>query len=120
MSDIKLLDQGNEIHIPTITLKENRVLIKKFGLITKTAGGLILPDDQQVPREGGTVVVVGPDVAKTACKVGDRVRYVAHGMEVEIDGEKYYLCRDTDVWGDLGEEKKEDVAVEVAQPVEEK
>ena len=101
MSKQKLMDGDFEVHIPTIKLKENRVLIKKFGLMTKTAGGIIIPEDQQIAREGGFVVAMGPSVSEDEYKIGSKVRYIKQGMEVELDGEKYYLVRDTDVWGEL-------------------
>ena len=90
-----------------ITLKENRVLIKKFNKVEKTDAGIILPDDQQVAPEGGEVVAVGPGAYINGlfhvptCVIGEKVRYLEHGKVVEIDGEEYYLLRDTDIWGTI-------------------
>lgn len=88
-----------------IKLKENRILIKKHDLITKTEGGIILPDDDQIQPVGGVIVAVGPDTNDKLAKVGDNVRYLEHGQQVEIGKETYYLLRDDAIWG-LVEEKK--------------
>lgn len=102
MSEVKEVTE-----VTSIKLKENRVLIKKFEKEEKSKGGIILPDDQQEAPEGGTVVAVGPGrmenniLVENACRAGEKVRYVKHGMEVEIDGEEYYLLRDSDVWGTI-------------------
>lgn len=97
----------SEIKPIGIRLKENRVLIKKFNKVEKTESGIILPEDQQVAPEGGEVVAVGPGVMvnglyqTTTCVVGEKVRYHEHGKVVEINGEEYYLLRDTDIWGTI-------------------
>lgn len=92
-----------------ISLKENRVLIKTFSAEEKTAAGIILPEGAQEAPPGGLVVSIGPGkvdpttgvLVPNVCKVGEKVRYMAHGMEVEIGEETYYLLRDSDVWGDI-------------------
>jgi len=84
-----------------VNLKENRVLIKKHEKLTKSEGGIILPDDQSVQPEGGIVVAIGPTVNPDLAKIGENVRYYLHGLEAEIGGEKYYLCRDSDVWAGI-------------------
>lgn len=104
MSEIK-----KAAEVKSVNLKENRVLIKKFEKVEKTEGGIILMEgDMQEAPEGGTIVAVGPGkmengllVEENTCKVGEKVRYVQHGMDVEIDGMEYYLLRDSDVWGTI-------------------
>lgn len=82
-----------------IKLKENRILIQRFGVEEKSEGGIILMKDEQEAPEGGLVVSVGPTV--NGIEVGEKVRYYEHGTEVEIGGEDYYLLRDSDVWGEI-------------------
>lgn len=88
-----------------ITLSSNRVLIKKFDKVEKTAAGIILPDEDQVAPEGGEIVAVGNGhydqngVFKTMDYfIGQKVRYMEHGMTVKIKDEEYYMIRDTDIW----------------------
>lgn len=82
-----------------IKLKDNRILIKKFDKVETTKAGIILPDEDQEAPEGGTIVSVGPKA--DGVEVGEKVRFMEHGMTVEIDGQEYYLLRDGDVWGEI-------------------
>jgi chaperonin GroES len=84
-----------------IKLKENRILIKKHELLTKTEGGIILPDDQAVQPEGGFIVAMGPGVEKDEYKIGEDVRYYEHGTTVDYKGDSYYLLRSTDIWASI-------------------
>jgi chaperonin GroES len=92
-----------------VRLKENRILIKDFELVKETKGGIILPEEQWETPVGGLIVSVGPGkvdpqsgiLVKNTCKVGEKVQYHKHGTEVEVNGEKYYLVRDSDVWGEM-------------------
>lgn len=96
-----------------IKLKDNRILIKDFELVKETKGGIILPEDQWETPVGGLIVSVGPGLMNTTtgelipmtCSVGEKVQYHKHGTEVEVNGEKYYLLRDTDVWGEIQDTK---------------
>ena len=91
-----------------IKLKDNRILIEKFKAEEKI-GSIIMAEKDQVVPEGGVIVSIGPGnvdansglLTPNRCKVGEKVRYMEHGMEVEIEGETYYLLRDTDVWGEI-------------------
>jgi co-chaperonin GroES (HSP10) len=87
----------NEVVLLTgIHLKENRVLVKKFDKLTKTASGIILPEEDHKAPDGGYVVAKGPTAS--ACELGEKVRYLEHGKIVLIDNQEYYLIRDTDIW----------------------
>ena len=91
-----------------IRLKENRVLIRRFGLQEKV-GSIYMPASEQEAPKGGTVVSVGPGkvdpvtgvLVPNVCKVGETVRFMEHGLEIEHGKEDYYLLRDSDVWGDI-------------------
>jgi len=83
-----------------IKLKGNRILVKNLEPIKTTKGGLLLPETSWIPREGGEIVSIGPDV-EDGISVGNRIRYNQHGSGVDIDGESYFLLRDGDIWGDM-------------------
>ncbi len=93
------MSKKKELPTLAITLKENRILIKKHEIRTKTEGGIILPDDDHIQPVGGIIVAVGPTTNEELAKIGDSVRYLEHGQQVDIDGEEYYLLRDDAVWG---------------------
>lgn len=84
--------------LPGINLKENRILIRKFGLEEKV-GSIIMPESEQEAPEGGVVVSKGPDAE--GVELGEKVRYYEHGMEVTHGGETYYLGRSTDIWAGI-------------------
>jgi len=96
-----------------VKLKENRILIQDFTLVKESPGGIIMPESEWVVPVGGLIVAVGPGkvdpvsgvLVKNTCKVGEKVQYMKHGTEVEVDGETYYLLRDSDVWGEMTEVK---------------
>jgi len=84
-----------------IRLKENRILIQKHEKQTKTEGGIILPDDNEAAPEGGIIVAMGPGVEKNTFNIGEKVRYLEHGMTIDHKGKDYYLIRSTDIWADV-------------------
>lgn len=67
----------------------------------KTAGGIIIPDTAKKERPiEGQVLAVGQGTKdeEMVLKVGDRVLYGKYsGTEVELDGEKYLIMRQSDV-----------------------
>lgn len=91
-----------------ITLKGNRILVKKFDKVEKTAAGIILPEEDQVAPEGGEIVAVGNgtwdqngNFRAMEYYVGQKVRYMEHGQTVKINNEEYYMIRDTDIWCEI-------------------
>lgn len=87
----------------------DRVLVKPREVEdTKSPGGIIIPDTAQKEKpEQGTVVAVGPgkvgddnDLIPVSVKVGDRVMFSKYGPdEIKIDGEEYYVIRESDILG---------------------
>ena len=80
----------------------DRVLILPNPAEEKTAGGLIIPDTAKEKPLAGKVVAVGPGTAevKMEVKVGDEVLYGKYaGTEVEFEGEKLLIMRQSDVLG---------------------
>jgi chaperonin GroES len=86
---------------------DDRIVIKQSEAEEKTSGGIILPDTAKEKPQIGTVVAIGPgkllDDGKRAAmsvKNKDEVIYAKYiGNDVEIDGEKYVILRESDVLG---------------------
>jgi chaperonin GroES len=86
---------------------DDGLVIKQLEAEEKTEGGIILPDSAKEKPQIGKVVAVGPGktldngkVAKTTVKKGDEVIYPRYlGNDVEIDGEKYIICKESDILG---------------------
>lgn len=78
----------------------DRVLIKAAPAEEKTAGGIIIPDTAKEKPLQGEVLAVGGGTKdeEMVLKAGDRVLYGKYaGTEVELDGEKYLIMRQSDV-----------------------
>ena len=78
----------------------DRVLIKPEAAEEKTVGGIIIPDSAKEKPLRGEILAVGEGTKDEAMvlKVGDRVLYGKYaGTELEIDGEKYLIMRQSDV-----------------------
>lgn len=78
----------------------DRVLIKPAPAEEKTAGGIIIPDTAKEKPLQGEVVATGEGTKDETMvlKVGDVVLYGKYaGTEVEYEGEKYLIMRQSDV-----------------------
>ena len=78
----------------------DRVLIKAAPAEEKTAGGIIIPDTAKEKPLQGEVLAVGNSTKdeEMVLKAGDTVLYGKYaGTEVELDGEKYLIMRQSDV-----------------------
>ncbi|XP_063382609.1 10 kDa heat shock protein, mitochondrial [Cydia fagiglandana] len=85
----------------------DRVLIKRAEAVTKTAGGIVLPEKAQTKVLHGEVVAVGPGARKDngdfiplMVKVGDKVLLPEYGgTKVSLDSEEkeYHLFRESDI-----------------------
>ena len=78
----------------------DRVLIKPEAAEEKTVGGIIIPDSAKEKPLRGEVLAVGEGTKDEAMilKAGDRVLYGKYaGTELERDGEKYLIMRQSDV-----------------------
>jgi len=86
---------------------DDRIVIKQSEAEEKTAGGIILPDAAQEKPQIGKVVALGPgkllDDGKRGAmsvKKNDEVLYGKYsGTEVEVDGKKLVILRESDVLG---------------------
>lgn len=78
----------------------DRVLIEPKEAETKTASGLYIPDTAKEKPQQGKVIAVGPGKKDEPMevKVGEEVLYGKYaGTEVEIEGEKYLIMRQSDI-----------------------
>lgn len=83
----------------------DRVLIAPAPAETKTVGGIIIPDTAKEKPLQGEVVAVGNGTKdeEMVLKVGDQVLYGKYaGTEVEYEGTKYLIMRQSDVVAVLG------------------
>lgn len=86
---------------------EDGVVIKQLEAEEKTAGGIILPDAAKEKPQMGKVVAVGPGkvlgngkTSKMTVKKNDQVIYPKYiGNDVELDGDTYIICRESDILG---------------------
>ncbi len=78
----------------------DRVLVKPAPAEEKTAGGIIIPDTAKEKPLQGEVLATGNGTKdeEMILKSGDTVLYGKYaGTEVELDGEKYLIMRQSDV-----------------------
>jgi chaperonin GroES len=86
---------------------DDRIVIKQSDAEEKTSGGIILPDTAREKPQIGTVVAIGPGKilddgkrANMSVKKKDEVIYAKYmGSDIEIDGKKYVILRESDVLG---------------------
>jgi chaperonin GroES len=78
----------------------DRVVLEPKEAETKTASGLYIPDTAKEKPQQGKVVAAGPGKKDEPMevKVGDEVLYGKYaGTEVEVDGKKYLIVRQSDI-----------------------
>ena len=84
----------------TIQPLADRVLVRPAAAETQTASGIIIPDSAKEKPLRGEVLAVGNGTKdeQMVLKAGDRVLYGKYaGTELELDGEKYLIMRQSDV-----------------------
>ena len=88
----------------------NYVLLERMSEETKTAGGIIIPDNAQEKPSRGRVIAAGPgtytgdELVPMSVKAGDVVlfaKWASSVNEVKIDGQDYVLIKETDILGIL-------------------
>lgn len=83
----------------------DRVLVRRAEEETKTAGGILIPDNAAEKPLKGDVVAVGTGkiledgkVRPLAVKPGDKVYFGKYsGTEIKIDGVEYLMMREEDL-----------------------
>ncbi len=82
----------------------DRVLIQPAAAEEKTVGGIIIPDTAKEKPLKGKVIAVGNGTKdeQMVLKAGDEVLYGKYaGTELELDGEKFIIMRQSDVLATL-------------------
>ncbi|KAF1791334.1 GroES chaperonin family [Phytophthora cactorum] len=87
----------------------NRVLVKRFEAVAKTASGIYLPDAETKQQNEGEVVAVGPGarapdgtLIPAQSAVGDKVLLPEYGgSSVKLGDKELFLFRDEDILGKL-------------------
>lgn len=87
----------------------DRVIVRQSDAEEKTASGILLPDTAKEKPTKGKVISVGPgkldDKGKAmelGVRAGDTVFYGKYsGTDVEVDGEKFVILRESDILGVL-------------------
>jgi chaperonin GroES len=87
----------------------DRVIVKQTEAEEKTASGIFLPDAAKEKPTKGKIIAAGPgridDKGKHLAmnvKAGDVVYYGKYaGTEVEVEGTKYVILRESDLLGVL-------------------
>lgn len=78
----------------------DRVLVEPMAAETKTASGIIIPDNAKEKPQKGKVVAVGNGTKdeKMTVNVGDTVLYGKYsGTELKLDGQDYLIMRESDI-----------------------
>jgi chaperonin GroES len=92
-----------------LRLLADRVIVRQNEAEEKTKTGIVLPDTAKEKPTKGKVIAVGPgkldDNGKRmeiGVRAGDTVYYGKYsGTDVEVDGQKFVILRETDILGVL-------------------
>ncbi len=85
----------------------DRIVVERLAEDTKSAGGIVIPDNAQEKPTQGKVLAVGPGapldngkIRAMDVKKGDRVLFGKYsGTEIKIDGTDYVILKEEDVLG---------------------
>ncbi len=88
---------------------QDRVIVKQSEAEEKTASGILLPDAAKEKPTKGKVIAAGPGKLsekgkpmELSVRVGDVVWYGKYsGTDVEVNGEKFVILRESDILGVL-------------------
>ena len=76
----------------------DRVLVKLEKNESKTAGGIIIPDNAQEKTQVGLVVAIGDDTEVIKVKAGQRVMHDKYaGAQIKIDNEDHLILKFADI-----------------------
>ena len=90
---------------PNIKPINDKVLVKRLEAETKTAGGIVLPDNAKEKPKEGTIVAVGNgrllkggDRSQFQVAKGDRVIFSSYaGTEIKVQGDEYLILAEDDI-----------------------
>jgi len=85
----------------------DRVVVERIDAETKSAGGIVIPDNAAEKPDQGKVIAVGNGkiledgkVRPLDVKVGDRILFGKYsGTTVKIDNTEYLVMREDDIMG---------------------
>ena len=85
----------------------DRVIVKRLENETKTASGIVIPDNAAEKPDQGEVMAVGPGkrnedgkLVPMDVKVGDRILFGKYsGTTVKVEGTEYLVMREEDIMG---------------------
>lgn len=103
------------IQVMNIKPLADRVLVKPAPAEEKTVSGIIIPDTAKEKPLQGTVLAVGNGTKdeEMVLKINDTVLYGKYsGTEVELDGEKYLIMRQSDVLAVLAKGKARNAGIQ--------
>ncbi len=88
---------------------QDRVLVERLEEETKTAGGLIIPDNNKEKPAQGKILAVGPGYRNQdgsnrslEVKAGETILFGKYaGTEVKVDGKELLIMREDDILGVL-------------------
>lgn len=86
---------------------QDRVLVKRLEEETKTAGGIIIPDNHKEKPARGEVVSIGTgyrnndgSTRSLEVKTGDQILFSKYaGTEVKVDGKEFIIMKEDDILG---------------------
>ena len=84
----------------------DRVIVERLENETKTASGIVIPDNAAEKPDQGVVLAVGPgrkndkgDLVAMNIKVGDRVLFGKYsGQTVKVDGDELLVMKEDDLF----------------------
>ena len=84
----------------------DRVIVKRIESETKTASGIVIPDNAAEKPDQGEVLAVGPgkkndkgELGAMSVKVGDRVLFGKYsGQTVKVDGDELLVMKEDDLF----------------------
>ena len=83
----------------------DRVVVQREESLSKTAGGIVLPDSAKEKPQRGVIIAVGDgrildsgERSKLQVKAGDRVIFTSYaGDQFKVDEEEYLLMREDEI-----------------------
>ena len=86
---------------------QDRVLVERMADETKTAGGIIIPDNNKEKPQEGRIVAVGSgyrredgSVRPLDVKEGDTILFGKYsGTEVKVESKEYLIMKEDDILG---------------------
>ena len=84
----------------------DRVIVERIESETKTASGIVIPDNAAEKPDQGEILAVGPgkkndkgELTAVGVKVGERVLFGKYsGQTVKIDGEELLVMKEEDLF----------------------